>query len=246
MKFLKHIESQWMQDAETDFNIEVIRTNRKKTISIKVVQEGIQVIVPKRLSKKRIQEVIQHKMPWICKKLKTQSETPPVTPKHYVSGEWFTYLGKDYALQLNQEDSNGELKLQDGQFVLSLSKDISSEEKETFVKEQLCLWYLKYATQELEERTEHYAKTLDVSAKSIKVRQYKSRWGSCSIHHAITYNWQLIIAPTPIVDYVVVHELSHILHHNHSSDFWNCVESVLPDYKERRKWLKKNGKSLNL
>ena len=77
-----------------------------------------------------------------------------------------------------------------------------------------------------------------------KIKNYKARWGSCSAKGDIGYNWKIVIAPRKIVDYVVFHELSHLLQHDHSERFWGQVEKYVPDYRECRSWLKKNGPGL--
>ena len=79
---------------------------------------------------------------------------------------------------------------------------------------------------------------------TITIRDQKTRWGSCSSRGNLSFNWRLMLAPPAVLDYVVVHELCHLEHMNHSKDFWQCVESILPDYKERRKWLKEHGQEL--
>jgi predicted metal-dependent hydrolase len=80
----------------------------------------------------------------------------------------------------------------------------------------------------------------------ILFRDYKSMWGKCTGQGEITYNWKLVMAPPRIVDYVIVHELAHLHHLNHSRDFWDCVERVIPDYKARRQWLKDHGQTLTI
>lgn len=81
---------------------------------------------------------------------------------------------------------------------------------------------------------------------SITVRDQKTRWGSCSSRGTLSFNYRLIFAPLPILDYVVVHELCHLCHMDHSKAFWAAVASVMPDYKQRRQWLKDHGQELNL
>ncbi len=80
----------------------------------------------------------------------------------------------------------------------------------------------------------------------ISVREQKTRWGSCSSKGTLSFNWKLMLAPPAILDYVIVHELCHLAHMNHSAGFWSCVAAILPDYKERRKWLKDHGNELTL
>lgn len=90
-------------------------------------------------------------------------------------------------------------------------------------------------------KTEYYAQLLNVQYQRIRIGDQKTRWGSCSSKGTISYNWHLILMPERIIDYVVVHELCHILEMNHSPRFWNKVGEMLPDYKESRLWLKKHG-----
>ncbi len=106
--------------------------------------------------------------------------------------------------------------------------------------------YRKAARLRMEERTAFFHKITGGSYTSITIRDQKTRWGSCSSSGTLSFNYRLIFAPPAILDYVVVHELCHLTHMNHSKDFWNMVESVLPDYKERRQWLKEHGQELNL
>lgn len=93
----------------------------------------------------------------------------------------------------------------------------------------------------LTARTEYYAKILQVEYQRIRIGNQRTRWGSCSSKGTLSYNWHLILMPETILDYVVVHELCHLIELNHSPRFWSRVEEVLPDYQERRTWLKKHG-----
>lgn len=90
-------------------------------------------------------------------------------------------------------------------------------------------------------RTDYYKQLLDVEYRRLRIGDQKTRWGSCSSKGTISYNWRLVLMPEKIMDYVVVHELCHLLEMNHSAKFWKRVSEVLPDYKDRRKWLKENG-----
>lgn len=99
----------------------------------------------------------------------------------------------------------------------------------------------KEAKKRIPERIAYYAKLMGVSYGRIAVREQKTRWGSCSASGNLNFNWKLILMPPEILDYVVVHELAHRKELNHSKDFWSVVEQILPDYKERRRWLKTEG-----
>lgn len=93
----------------------------------------------------------------------------------------------------------------------------------------------------LTEKTDYYKKILGVNYKRLRIGDQKTRWGSCSSNGTISYNWRLILMPEEIMDYVVVHELCHLLEMNHSNNFWHQVSGIIPDYKVKRKWLKENG-----
>ena len=104
----------------------------------------------------------------------------------------------------------------------------------------------KYARKIFEAKVAYYQQFTGGDYTSITIRDQKTRWGSCSGRGTLSFNWRLILAPPEILDYVVVHELCHLTHMNHSKEFWNLVGSVIPDYKIRRKWLKENGHTLKL
>lgn len=93
----------------------------------------------------------------------------------------------------------------------------------------------------LTEKTDYYKSILGVDYKRLRIGDQKTRWGSCSGKGTISYNWRLVLMPEKIIDYVVVHELCHLLEMNHSNNFWNHVSDIIPDYKISRKWLKENG-----
>jgi predicted metal-dependent hydrolase len=106
------------------------------------------------------------------------------------------------------------------------------------------LWYRQNARQILHERVKVYSQQHGFQYQSIRITSARTRWGSCSASRSLNFSWRLIMAPLEVVDYVVVHELVHTVVHNHSKRFWKKVERILPDYNERRKWLRKNGSHL--
>ena len=221
---------------QLEFPIEVIRTNRKKSASVQVVDCQVQVIIPQGLSDVRIEQIIREKTSWIRDKLRKQSLMRPKKPKEYVSGEAFAYLGKNYRLKLAQGSSEA-VKLTLGKLVVGADTDI---------KRDLTSWYMQHAEKRLNEKVVRFAQVIGVEPNSVKVKDYKSRWGSCSSFGDISFHWAIIMAPHYIVDYVVVHELCHMIHHNHSPAFWQQVEKVLPNYSECRCWLKLNGQELKI
>ncbi len=104
--------------------------------------------------------------------------------------------------------------------------------------------YRDAARDYIPKRVEYYHQFTGGNYSKITIRDQKTRWGSCSSNGTLSFSFRLMMAPPRVLDYVVVHELCHLTHMNHSSDFWNMVETILPDYKEHRKWLKENGHTL--
>ena len=156
----------------------------------------------------------------------------------------FTYLGRNYRLKLT---ANAETtKLKNGYLHVPDQPHLNHLDRQAAAKASLTSWYTQQATKKLKQKTVRYAHLMDVQPNSIRVKNYKSRWGSCSPTGDISYNWKIIMAPHRVVDYVVVHELAHLLKHNHSSDYWKHVENVFPDHRERRQWLKQNSSRLEL
>lgn len=250
-------------DLDVAFPLDIVRTDRKKSASIEIVGETVKVIVPKYLSDKRIEDLILKRTSWINQKLKIQSEIVLPKPKEYVSGECFTYLGKNYRLKIVSDSSGGdsvdsvdsvnsndsvdnskEAKLKHGYLQIPTPANLTDEKRQNFIKASIKQWYEEHALKRLADKTNRYGEILGVQPRSIKVRDNKSRWGSCSVTGDISYSWRIIIAPHHIVDYVVVHELCHILEHNHSSTYWKHVENTIPSFRECRAWLKLNGVKL--
>ena len=98
----------------------------------------------------------------------------------------------------------------------------------------------------LREKVQQYAEDMNVAPRAVGVKGYRSRWGSCHSDGRLYFNWRIIIATHSVVDYLVVHELCHLVHGDHSKKFWKLVQDMLPDYQERRDWLRTNGRGLTL
>lgn len=228
-------------EFDRDQTIEVVRTSRIKTASIKIIDGSIKLAIPEKLSDTEIKQLIKRRSFWIKQKIKQQASIVPYRPKEYVSGESFPYLGRNYRLKLLHHEGTG-VKLKDGYLECSISKKADPQK----VKEILVSWYKEHALERLIEKTERYSKIIRANPQSVDIKDYKARWASCSSNGKITYNWRIILAPHHIVDYIVVHELCHIMHPNHSTDYWKSVKNILPDYKECREWLRSNGNALNL
>ena len=220
------------------FEVQIRRTNRRKTATVKIEQGVVQVVVPKTLSQQAIDDLIANKSNWIRQKLILQQSVPVSKPKQFVSGESFTYLGRNYRLKVLPGQVEP-VKLKHGYLHVTVPPDQKSDHR--LIRQRLRDWYLHRAIDKLEQKSIKYSEQMGVQPTQIKVKEYKSRWGSCNSRGEISYNWKIIMTPHRIVDYVVIHELCHLIHHNHSPEYWHQVRSIVPDYQEKRDWLKTNA-----
>ncbi len=112
---------------------------------------------------------------------------------------------------------------------------------EKTIKKALEDWFKEKAKEKISERVAYYQSYFDEKPKGIKIKEQQKRWGSCTTKKELLFNWKCIMAPSPVLDYIVVHEMAHMVHMNHSQEFWHLVKKVLPDYVQRKEWLRNNG-----
>ena len=214
---------------------QIIRSKRK-TLTIIVKKDGSFIIrAPKRTADHEIQEFVEQHKAWIERKQAQARSMVVESPKQYIQGETFLFLGKSYPLEIVKRQKQA--LLFDGKFKLSESAYARAE-----LLFERC--YRQQARKILQERVDLYANQYDFQYKGIKITSAKTRWGSCSSQGSLNFSWRLIQAPLEQLDYVVIHELVHTVHHNHSKHFWKKVEKILPDYKEYKKWFRKHGPKL--
>ena len=210
--------------------------SKRKTLALIVKPDGSVIVrVPLRASQKSIREFIDSNAKWIEKKRAQALAALPAMPKQYAAGEIFYYLGNPYPLEIVK----GQKKPLLLHVNFRLAESAQSKARLAFER-----WYRTQARQILAERVDCYASQYDFQYKKIGITSARTRWGSCNANGGLNFSWRLILAPMEAVDYVVVHELVHTVFHNHSKRFWTRVEAILPDYEERRKWLRKNGQKL--
>lgn len=214
---------------------QIIRSKRK-TLTLIVEPDGSLVVrAPLRASKKSIGEFIEKNMQWIERKKAKALETLPSEPKQYIPGEMFMYLGTAYPLEVVAQRQPS-LRLEE---TFKLAE--SAQRGAALVFER---WYREQARQILDQRVNSYARQYDFQYKKIGITSARTRWGSCSVSGSLNFSWRLILAPLDVVDYVIVHELVHIIFHNHSKRFWDRVQELMPGYRAQREWLRENGPRL--
>jgi len=175
---------------------------------------------------------------WIRKK---QSEVrlkkEEIVDHKYLPGELFYYLGKTYPLLVI--DKGKSLIFKGDSFILP--EKYTHKVRDFFIK-----WYKEQAKSVISHRIEHFAPVIGAKPKSVRIKALKTRWGSCSSRQNLNFNYRIIMAPPAVLDYVVVHEMCHLIHPNHSSDFWGLVKLIMPNHDDCHQWLRKNTHKLYL
>lgn len=218
---------------------------KRKTIQIAIdPPDKITVTAPNIMTKEQVLKFVESKGSWIIKKLK-YLETLDYSNinKEFVDGELFLYLGKEYSLQIivDPKIMFAEVKLIDDKLILKVRNNNSQE-----IRCILELWYKNKADEVIRSRVRYYQKYFDKEPSRIKIKEQKRRWGSCTFKDELLFNWRCIMADLDALDYVVVHEMCHMVQKNHSKDYWKVVASVMPGYKAQKKYLKENGIRMNL
>ncbi|MGO1500564.1 MAG: M48 family metallopeptidase [Marinobacter sp.] len=224
------------------FIAKVIRTHRRKSADIRVEKGAVSIVVPVSTSVEKIDQLLITKRQWIKEKIALQQGLNPASTKQYVSGEAFPYLGRNYRLKV-EEGNFAPVKLLNGRLVVTLP---NGTEQPHMIRNALVRWYKRKAAQKLAEKVERFAPIVGVEPAGVGIRTFKSRWGSCTAKGKLEFNWQIMMAPNRMVDYVVIHELCHLIRHDHSPEFWREVARVMPEYQRCREWLRENASTLSI
>lgn len=216
------------------FSARLIRSARRKTLGIVVRRGSVQVRAPQHLALKDIMAFVEHKTPWVQGVIERHRQLPVPRERTFNDGEPLAYLGRPLTLQLLTGSSN-QIRVVDAHLHMARRTPGTSATR----RKQLADWYRQEAEVYFTERCAYFSERLGLAPSAVKVRLYKSRWGSCTTRGAVHFNWLLMMAPPEVLDYVVVHELCHLRHFDHSPAFWALVASVLPDYQTHNLWLKR-------
>lgn len=218
-----------------------LKKSNRKTLSIYVEVDGsISVLAPIHKTDEDINKAIESKQLQIYRKISELNELrESQVIRELVNGESYLYLGRNYRLQF-VDSQNVPVKLENGYFKICRNNKLP-------VEQLLKKYYKEKCIQKVKERIKIYSAQMRVEFNQLKVMELKNRWASYSpATRNINFNWKCIMAPLNVIDYIVVHELAHIKHNNHSDAFWSEVDKVIPDYRERLEWLRYNGASISI
>ncbi len=216
-----------------------IRYSKRKTLNISVERDrSVIVRAPENLPLEKIEEIVQSKRNWIKDKINHVQKYPlDFKAKEFVSGETLLYLGRNYQLLVVDENFEGVRFNQS--FAISKSKQRNANQ---LFKE----WYLSKALEKIEPLAKKYAANLGVKYNECRTSEMKYRWASCTPKNNILFNWRIIKAPMYVLEYLVAHELAHLIEPNHTPEFWNIVSIQVPNYEKAKKWLREKGHLLEI
>jgi predicted metal-dependent hydrolase len=215
------------------------RSSKRRKLSISVERDRKVVVhAPQDLSDEKIREVVESRRQWIYEKIghpQKYRDLPHPPGKELVSGESALYLGRQYRIEVVEKGLPGVHFAQ--RLLISVTP---MQKKEGVLRE----WYISKAKEKIIPQVKHYARQLGVNINVIRIVDNRFRWGSCTINDNINFNWRLIKAPMFVIDYVIVHELAHLMESNHTPAFWDIVRAQAPTMDKAKAWLKEHGQLL--
>ncbi|MBL8236503.1 MAG: M48 family metallopeptidase [Bryobacterales bacterium] len=220
-------------------------TRSRRTAGIAIERDGrLPVRAPEAVPPEKIEDIVASERYWIYKNLAEWRDLNATRIlREYRSGEGFLYLGRSYRLLLaaNQDEP---LLLKGGRFCLRM--EIVERGEVPAARAAFRDYYIGNGLRRIAGRIEYFAPKVGVTPGRVEVRELGHRWATCSATGALAFHWKSMMAPPTIIDYIVVHELCHFLHLDHTDAFWNEVDKIIPDYRDRKEWLRKNGAAMDV
>lgn len=226
-------------------SFEIVRSRKRKTLSLQVKAGQVRVLAPLGISKEYIETLVTQKSAWLQQKINQQQRylKQQTQQNQLHAGDDVLYLGKTYTLTIVNAPKQ-DVYIQGPNLIVCYPHPIEPLCQDT-IKKLLQNWYISNATNLLPSRLTHLQQHTGLQATALKIRHYKTRWGSCDAKHRINLNWLLILTPLSVIDYVITHELCHTVHLNHSNDYWQLVHLHCPNFQQEKQWLKSNQHKLH-
>jgi len=210
--------------------------SKRKTLNITVERDrSVVVRAPEGTDPQKLRHAVESKQLWIYEKIRHPQKyrgIPHPPGKELVSGESMLYLGRNYRIDIVEDDYGG---------IRFANKFIVSKTTLSCARQWFRDWYIAKAKEKITPKVRHHAKNMGVKYGKVLISDLKYRWGSCTPNDNLNFNWRLIKAPMFVIDYVIVHELAHLMESNHTAQFWNIIEAQLPGSRKAKDWLKEHG-----
>jgi len=223
---------------------EIIRS-RRSTADIIIDRDGsVLVRAPEWADDDQVANIVESKHYWIYQGLAEWRDLNSTRVlREYKNGEGFLYLGRAYRLLL-VSDQEEALQLRNGRF--TMRRDLVEQGDIATAQSAFREFFVTKGHDRLRSRVAYYAPKVSVAPIGIEIRELGNRWATCSPKGQLAFHWKCMMAPQTVIDYIVVHELCHFHHRDHTDAFWNEIDKVLPDYRDRKNWLRSNGAGLDL
>lgn len=234
-----------------------IERSKRKTMSMSVNKDSSVTVkaplfVP---TDNEILKFAEQKMDWILKQRERQQERENMRlVRRFETDYSFPYLGEECLVEM-QRGKKSSIAYEGGKIIIrtpfyeKLENNYEADENKKAIEKlqsDLKKWYKKQAYAYICKRVDYYRKIIGVTVTDVSIKSRKSQWGSCDSNGCLTFSWRLVMARPEAIDYVVIHELCHRKHMDHSRDFWNQVQKYMPDYKKQKQWLEDNSVNLNI
>lgn len=222
----------------------VVRS-RRSTADIVIERDGRVVVrAPEWVGDEEVESIVGSKHYWIYRALAEWRDLNATRVlREYKNGEGFLYLGRAYRLLLVGDQAEP-LQLKAGRF--ALRRDLVEQGETVAAKAAFRDYYVARGADRIPQRVAYYAPKVGVEPAGVEIRDLGNRWATCSAAGKLSFHWKCMMAPQTIIDYIVVHELCHFHHRDHTDAFWNEVDKVIPDFRERKEWLRRHGAGLDV
>lgn len=218
------------------------RSRRRRTIGITIKHGTVRVAAPYGVPESDIAAFISLKRTWIARHQRAQhSQLQALQPRRWQHGEMVYWLGQPFQLQIRPGQRNT-IEAIDKTLTIRLSRRVQDPASQ--VRRLVVGWYKQQAQQWLDAHLPELMQRHQLMAKSWRIANYTAKWGACTHQGALSFSWRLFATPEWVLRYVITHELCHLIHFNHSADFWSLVESKEPEYRAAERWLKSHGHTI--
>lgn len=231
-----------LNNCEVPYTIR--RSSRAKHLRLQVCLDSfnLEVVIPEAFNLLKLKGILLEKKSWILKKLADAERLTALRQANQAQGRSVFYRGRQYLVESRVEPgSTGTVEVEEDRLVVVVPPGLEGNDSAVLER-----WLRQMARLLIHQRIRVINEKLKLPFNRVFIKDQKTRWGSCSQQKNLNFNWRLVMAPLPVLDYIVAHELAHLAEMNHSKKFWAVVEQIYPGYREQRAWLKHNGRLLTL
>ncbi|MDD2839836.1 MAG: SprT family zinc-dependent metalloprotease [Rickettsiales bacterium] len=206
--------------------------NRKRTIGFRISDNTLTIMSPLRVSQKFLLSLLEKRKDWTLKRLEKKK-----SKRQIIQDNQILYLGKNIELTINDSEllkDGGFCEINENNLTVNISKNWTTD----LLQEVIQNWYKEECLKKITNRVQYFANQYNFNYGTISIKEQKTVWGTCNFKNNLSFNWKIIFFEEPVIDYLIVHELAHTIHKNHSTEYWKTVENILQNYKELNKKLK--------